>query len=262
MTITEITEICEKYSIRNYQINVDGSVDVDGHVNLIDKNLERIPVKFSWIMGKFNISKNKLATLKGAPDRVDGDFNCSDNILTSLGDGPTIVGGNFNCGNNLLRNLVGAPKKIHKDFHCFINCLLTLEGGPEQVDGDYYAYSNDFNTLAGSPKIVSGNFIVAGNPQLMDLRGCPEKIKGNFYLDSTLVSTFSNHTHCIVGGRVRINHQEGVTVSQLPTEILFNEIHMKYVLKYQHYYEVWNSDLTFNASNFSDLIEDIVDGLL
>ena len=32
-----IEEICEKYNIRNYTINEDGSIDVDGYVNLSDR---------------------------------------------------------------------------------------------------------------------------------------------------------------------------------------------------------------------------------
>ena len=33
-SVNEIEEICKKYNIKNYTINADGSVDVDGKVDL------------------------------------------------------------------------------------------------------------------------------------------------------------------------------------------------------------------------------------
>ena len=36
-----IDEICKKYSIENYTINPNGSIDVDGHVDLSDKELTK-----------------------------------------------------------------------------------------------------------------------------------------------------------------------------------------------------------------------------
>jgi hypothetical protein len=35
----EIKEICRKYKIKNYTINPDGSIDVDGGVDLFFKHL-------------------------------------------------------------------------------------------------------------------------------------------------------------------------------------------------------------------------------
>jgi hypothetical protein len=42
----DIDSICEKYGITNYTINDDGSIDVDGDVNLSCKNLTKLPLKF------------------------------------------------------------------------------------------------------------------------------------------------------------------------------------------------------------------------
>ena len=64
------------YDIKNYVINADLTVDVNGYVYLDDKKLKEIPIKFN---------------------KVTEDFNCSHNYLQSLAFHPEYVGGNFNC---------------------------------------------------------------------------------------------------------------------------------------------------------------------
>ena len=91
----EIHNICEKYGIKNYTINLDGSIDVDGNVNLQNKGLTKIPLKFNHVSGNFNCSYNKLTTLDGSPERVGGSFYCNYNNLTTLEGGPQSVGGDF-----------------------------------------------------------------------------------------------------------------------------------------------------------------------
>lgn len=57
-----IEDICKKYNIKNYTINSDGSIDVDGNVSLIPpltyhftfKKLESMPLKFGKVSGHFN----------------------------------------------------------------------------------------------------------------------------------------------------------------------------------------------------------------
>ena len=48
MTNQEIHDICKKYGIQNYTINPDGSIDVNGNVELVflTKNNEEIRVRY------------------------------------------------------------------------------------------------------------------------------------------------------------------------------------------------------------------------
>ena len=78
-----IDDICKKYRITNYSINADGSIDVDGDVN-ISIELTKLPLKFRNVTGDFYYYSNQLTSLKGAPESVGGYFNCSANQLTSL----------------------------------------------------------------------------------------------------------------------------------------------------------------------------------
>ncbi len=107
MTEQEIHDICKKYKIKNYIINSDGSIDVDGNVNLVKKNLKEIPLKFNRVSGYFNCSNNNLTTLEGCPKKVDGNFYCHKNELTSLEGCPKYVGGNFYFYHNQLTSLNG-----------------------------------------------------------------------------------------------------------------------------------------------------------
>ena len=80
----DIDSICQKYNIKNYIINEDGSIDVDGDVDLSNRELIELPLKFRNVSGDFYCSYNELTSLEGAPSSVDGDFDCSGNKLTSL----------------------------------------------------------------------------------------------------------------------------------------------------------------------------------
>ena len=108
----------KNYKIKKYTINEDGSVDVDGNVNLSYKGLTEIPFNFNKVSGIFNCAENKLTSLKGAPKKVGGDFGCSYNKLTSLEGVPKKVGGNFYCSNNDLISLKGIPLKINGNLFC------------------------------------------------------------------------------------------------------------------------------------------------
>ena len=97
-----IEEICEKYGIENYTINPDGSIDVNGSVDLYDKELIQLPLIFNKVTGSFDCSYNYLTSLKGSPRWVGGWFDCYNNDLTSLEFSPDHVGGYFDCINNKL----------------------------------------------------------------------------------------------------------------------------------------------------------------
>ena len=154
----EIRRICEEYKIRKYNINQDGSVDVNGTVNLSRKGLTRLPLKFGRVSGRFYCYDNKLTNLEGSPSSVRGDFWCYDNQLTSLEDGPSSVGGLFWCHNNQLTSLIGSPSSVGGDFWCQENNLTSLEGSPSSVGGRFWCYKNQLTGLEGSPKSV-GQFI-------------------------------------------------------------------------------------------------------
>jgi hypothetical protein len=76
ISLADIKSICQKYNIKNWTINEDGSVDVDGVVNLSGKGLTQLPLKFGKVSGGFYCSDNLLTSLEGAPIEVDGDFYC------------------------------------------------------------------------------------------------------------------------------------------------------------------------------------------
>jgi hypothetical protein len=92
-----ISLICEKYKIENYTINPDGSIDVNGSVDLYNCNITELPLVFNKVSGYFDCSCNRLTSLKGSPKWVGSYFSCSKNKLTSLEFSPDYVGGYFSC---------------------------------------------------------------------------------------------------------------------------------------------------------------------
>lgn len=109
------------YQIKNFFIHDNLVVDVQGDVNLKDKNLSFLPIQFGVIHGTFDISDNHLTTLKGSPNEVKDDFACD---------------------SNKLRTLKYAPKKVGKLFYFVDNPIaqiksLTIEC--EEMQGGYIA---------------------------------------------------------------------------------------------------------------------------
>jgi len=130
----ETIAICEKYGIKGYTINHDGSIDVDGHVNFNNRQLQSIPLKFRRVSGDFYCQNNQLNTLNNAPRDVDGSFYCNHNQLISLEGAPEEVGGNFYCNNNTLTNLINAPKKVGGHVDCRNNELpAEIIGNKEKI---------------------------------------------------------------------------------------------------------------------------------
>ena len=147
----ELLKSCVKGT---YTINDDGSIDVEGSVNLSRKKLTKIPFNFSKVSGVFRCYHNQLTTLKGAPNTVGGNFYCTDNQLTSLEGAPNTVGGGFYCDHNQLTSLDGAPDTVGGSFSCYKNPNLSyseLFKIVDNVNGDIY-YSS-FNTPEDKDKI-------------------------------------------------------------------------------------------------------------
>ena len=153
----EIHKICQEYVIRNYTINTDGSIDVDGDVDLSERNLNKLPLKFRNVSGDFSCHNNNLTTLEGAPQSVGGDFYCDRNKLTTL---------------------EGAPKSVSDYFWC--------RGNPFQViekmfpDGkDFFNANNEWEFFAGGNKIRKLRFKEALLDYNIEL---PKSISGYEYI--------------------------------------------------------------------------------
>ncbi|MCR5225332.1 MAG: DUF2971 domain-containing protein [Alphaproteobacteria bacterium] len=108
-------------------------VDVDGDVDLGNKNLTDADIKFKFrnVTGNFNCSKNRLTSLKFAPDFVGSNFDCSNNELTSFDNAPEFVGGDFDCSNNKLTSLGNKPLCIVGDLYYSDN--PSLPSLPERI---------------------------------------------------------------------------------------------------------------------------------
>lgn len=93
MTEQEIEHICDQYGIKNYTINSDGSIDVDGSVYISGYRLSKLPLKFNRIRYNFYCGNNSLTTFENFPIEVGGDFICDFNRLKSLVGSPIKIGG-------------------------------------------------------------------------------------------------------------------------------------------------------------------------
>lgn len=175
-----IEGILKYYKINNYKINSDGTVDINGDVNLREKGLFNIRVKFGKVTGDFICSGNKLTSLQNAPKSVGGDFYCNNNKLTSLQGAPKSVDDSFHCNYNKLTSLQGAPKSVGGSFNCDYNQLINLQGAPKSINLRFYCSYNQLISLQGAPKSIGIDFSCSHN-ELTSLQNAPESVGGDFY---------------------------------------------------------------------------------
>ncbi len=141
-SLADIEKICKDLGIKNFTVNPDGTVDVNGDVNISRRGLTKIPIKFGKVSGYFYCNLNKITSLEGSPSYVGGSFWCEYNRLTSLEGSPSYVGGNFWCLNNSIKSLKGGPISVGDDFYCSSNNLKTLDDCPQSVGGVFYCSNN------------------------------------------------------------------------------------------------------------------------
>jgi len=121
MTKKEIKAFCKANDIRNYTIEDDLRITVDGNVCL-DINDTELPVQFNEVNGNFDlINCLNLTSLKGSPINVFGNFFCSKMQLKSLEGAPDWVRYNFDCSGNQITSLEGMPDLFDGVFACVGN---------------------------------------------------------------------------------------------------------------------------------------------
>jgi hypothetical protein len=239
ITEIEVEKICKKYDIENWTLNPDGTVDVDGDVDLCNE-LSKLPLKFGRVTGYFWCSYNQLTSLEGCPTEIGGDFFCSYNKLTTLEGCPTEIGGGFYCDNNLLTSLEGCPTQISGAFDCSYNKLTSLEGCPTEIGGSFLCHDNQLTSLEGCPTEIGVDFWCHHN-QLTSLKGAPEYIEGS--VDFIPNDNLPEYIKQIL----ELNDND-------------TDIH-KYILKWQKEYGVWRRDGSFNQDRFILMMEDAGDEL-
>ena len=162
MSDQEIHVICKEHFIRNYIINPDGSISVDGDVILINRSLKKIPLVFKEVSGYFYCYRNNLTSLEGCPEKIGGDFDCYRNNLASLEGCPEKVGGSFFCYQNNLASLEGCPEKVGGNFFCGFNQLTSLKGCPDARN--IYCNNNQITSFEEIPEFWEGELDIFSNP--------------------------------------------------------------------------------------------------
>jgi len=150
----DIDSICEKYGIKNYTINSDGTVDIDGNVNLSYKGLTELPLKFGKVSGYFDCGGNKLTTLEGCPQLVGGRFYCGSNKLISLEFCSQSIGGSFNFNSNQLKDLYGFPEFFDNEIYYSSNPVSEILYLFEDRFGKVIDLLNEYDVIQQDGKVV------------------------------------------------------------------------------------------------------------
>lgn len=142
----------DQYGIKNYTINSDYTIDVNGDAHFSGKSLKeegKIPFTFRNVSGNFTCNATGIKTLEGCPQKVGGNFFCLSNSLTNLLGAPEEVGGNVSCDLNYITSLEGCPLEIGGNFSCSMNYALRQLNMVSNINGNIYCRStriDPFNT--------------------------------------------------------------------------------------------------------------------
>ena len=174
-SVEDIHAICRKYRIKNYTINSDGSIDVDGDVTLYNKGLSKLPVKFNRVSGYFYCNNNKLTSLEGCPKWVGHYLSCSYNQLTTLKGAPEYVGGHFYFMYNQLTDFIGIPEFYEGRVNFYGNPLFeVIKDIPNDKKTKFIQFLNIYDVIRSGKKIIRDRLEVAYDGIGMEL---PEYIK-------------------------------------------------------------------------------------
>lgn len=187
-TMKQIVDFCKVHQIRNYTVNSDFSIDVDGSVNVTDDIIQCLPVKFNRVSGEFIITGTFLQTLDGCPEYVGSSFICRNNQLISLEGCPEYVGDDFDCSFNKIKNLHHSPERINRTFNCSDNEIESLKFGPSYIHHSLVCGDNPIQNFNDAP-IYVGSHIYCRKIKADSIVGLP--INQNFvYADGNLYNNY------------------------------------------------------------------------
>ena len=139
--------ICLEYNINKYKINTDGSVDVNDNVDLSNKKLKQIPIKFGKVKGWFDCSGNELTNLVNGPLYIGGSYFCNNNNLSDFEGSPITIGANFICDDNPLESLIGLVTEVKPYNHFDMNGKVKIIYEILKDNLEYINNFYDFNIL-------------------------------------------------------------------------------------------------------------------
>lgn len=184
----EIVRICEEWKITPSKIHPDGTVDVNGNVNLdsfsctqlhgVKTNLYKLPIKFGVIGGDFySTFHEKISTLEGFPHTVHGSFKflTKSKKFVNLIGGPRYVGGAYDISNCKITSLEGMAEYIGGNVLLSGTKIRNLKGAPKELKAGLYAGSTLLTNLEGCPEIIGGTLYVGD--QIKSLVGMPKSVE-------------------------------------------------------------------------------------
>ena len=174
-TYEETKNWLDNFYVKNYTINKDLTVDVNGEVSLSFNDLDFIPVQFGVVTRNFDCSNNNLKNLKGCPNKTRY----------------------FDCQHNKLESLEGCPFEINGLLDCTYNNLKKLDCGPIKISGIYGGIScsnNKLDSLEGCPKVKNLYF---DNNDILDLKGLPIGVEGIFFHNNPISNIL-----CLIDGQM------------------------------------------------------------
>ena len=171
------------HGVSSYTINSDGSVDVNGDLDLAGCRYNKLPVKFNKVTGDIHITKSSLKTLEGLPKVIEGDFELYGVDLDNLANGPSLVKGSLNLEQAKIGSWTGSSiREVGGNLNLSSCKSSELKGMPDKVGGDFIVTSGTLATLTGMPAVVGGSVELSDCRNLTSLSGIANTIGKDLWL--------------------------------------------------------------------------------
>ena len=246
----DIDAWCKAMNIFNYLIQEDLSIKVFQDVDISNKKISKLPVKFLKTTGNFNCSENSLTSLENVPIIVGSTFNCSKNKLTSLLHSPKKVAQDFNCSFNKINSLKHITPVIVGNLNCSNNPLDSLEYCP-YIGYSLLCHNCSLTTLEGCPSVINGTLGCTGN-KLINLHGAPDNVKLHLHCDKNPISSIQGCPKTI-GGEFHIGGNKILDIDLLNTIVGEEMMHYadsneERIEGFEHLYVYKRNWITLNIS--------------
>lgn len=140
-----IEEVLNKYDVKNYTINKDGSVNLTGDVSFFNKGIDKIPFEIKSTTGIIDFSYNNLTSLEGCPEVAHSIFFARNKIKEI--DCVPMESKLLSLSNNEIENL-NFPEGFNSgEIVLRHNNIYDLKGMPSSFNGKIFLQYNPIATL-------------------------------------------------------------------------------------------------------------------
>ena len=137
-------DVFYKSSKYSYEyINNEWFVNSDSDIDIMYKDLKKIPFKFGIVNGSFRIMHTLLDSCDNFPKKITESLICTHNKIESFVGCTQDINNNVDFTDNMIGSFKGCPKIIKGYFSCNDNKITNFKDAPIIIEGHFAMRNNN-----------------------------------------------------------------------------------------------------------------------